>query len=112
VKIDAYSFGAIVISGTTYTSDVIIFPDRVTSPWWRKHGHSLQIDDLQEVLADRPQLLIIGSGYSGAMNVPESVIHQLQQMGIDSLVARTTDSVRRFNEQQGGKVVAALHLTC
>jgi len=29
MKIDSYSFGRIVIDGQVYTSDVIIYPDRV-----------------------------------------------------------------------------------
>ncbi len=112
MKIDSYSFGRITINGSTYASDVIIFPERILSPWWRKKGHSLHIDDLREVLVEKPQLLIVGIGYYGLMQVTESLVHQLEQMGIDSQVARTTESVKRYNEHEGGNVVAALHLTC
>ena len=45
MKIDSYSFGRIVINGKTYTSDVIIFPDKVDASWWRKEGHLLQLAD-------------------------------------------------------------------
>ena len=41
MRIDRYAFGNIVIDGKAYTKDVIIFPDRVYSPWWRKDGHFL-----------------------------------------------------------------------
>lgn len=34
--INSYDFGRIVVDGKAYTSDVIIFPDRVNSYWWRK----------------------------------------------------------------------------
>ena len=31
--IESYKFGEIVIDGTTYTSDVIIYPDNVDDKW-------------------------------------------------------------------------------
>ncbi|RLI30667.1 hypothetical protein DRO48_02760, partial [Candidatus Bathyarchaeota archaeon] len=45
--IEAYGFGYIVVDGKRYTSDVIIFPDRVMDGWWRKEGHRLYVDDLK-----------------------------------------------------------------
>ncbi len=36
MKISDYSFGNITINGETYTKDVIIYPDRIFSLWWRK----------------------------------------------------------------------------
>lgn len=32
--VDDYSFGRIKVGGKEYTSDVIIYPDRVDSSWW------------------------------------------------------------------------------
>ncbi len=51
MNIEHYSFGKIIINGKTYTSDVIIYPEKVDSSWWRKQGHSLYIDDLKDVIA-------------------------------------------------------------
>ena len=47
--IDSYQFGEIVISGKEYSSDVIIFPDRVIDNWWRETGHELCLEDITEV---------------------------------------------------------------
>jgi hypothetical protein len=33
-KIESYHFGEIVIDGRRYSSDVIIYPDRVEGQWW------------------------------------------------------------------------------
>ncbi|WP_333653845.1 Mth938-like domain-containing protein [Dissulfurispira sp.] len=113
MKIQHYSFGRITIDGKTYTSDVIIYPDRVNSSWWRKEGHFLQMDDLREVLDARPEVIIIGTGYSGVMRVSDEVISNLKSMKIDVHVARTTDAVNLFNELSGKrKTIACLHLTC
>ncbi len=112
-RIDSYSFGRIVIDGTTYTKDVIIFPDRVFSPWWRKEGHNLCLDDLSEVLKAEPHILIIGKGYSGIMKVPRSVVEELRGRGIEVRAMKTTEAVELFNTlSDRKKKVAALHLTC
>ena len=54
MKIEHYSFGNITIDGQTYTSDVIIYPERVDASWWRKEGHNLQIEDLAGVIKAEP----------------------------------------------------------
>jgi hypothetical protein len=112
MRIESYSFGRIVINGESYTKDVIILPDRVFSPWWRKEGHLLQWEDLEEVVKDPPEVLIIGQGYSGVMQVPEGLVKRLEAMGIKVYKGRTTEMVELFNRTSAAKKVAALHLTC
>ena len=113
MKIDAYSFGKIVIDGVLYTSDVIIYPDHVVSAWWRKEGHYLQTADLADALTVKPDVLIIGTGKFGVMTVPEKTTSFLTSKGIDVKIARTDKALELFNTIQGqGRVVAALHLTC
>ena len=113
MKIDSYSFGSLVVDGKMYTSDVIIYPSRVDPSWWRKEGHRLQIADLAEVLNAKPQILIVGTGYSGMMVVSKETENCIRSQGIDIHVATTGRAVELFNTMQGKKtVIAALHLTC
>lgn len=113
MKIEHYSFGTITIDGKSYTSDVIIYPERVDSSWWRKQGHSLHIVDLKDVIPAGPEILIIGTGHSGAMVVPEETLSYLKSKGIDVHIARTDKAVELFNKfQKNKKTIAALHLTC
>jgi len=113
MKIDHYSFGKTVINGKTYTSDVIIYPDSVDSSWWRKEGHYLQPSDLGMVVSAKPDLLIIGTGYSGVMVVPEETILFIKSKGVELLVERTEKAVELYNNlSKTRKVVAAFHLTC
>jgi hypothetical protein len=58
-RITHYSFGRIVIDGTEHTRDVIILPEKVVGNWWRKDGHSLVLDDLNDVFSELPNHLII-----------------------------------------------------
>ncbi len=111
--ISDYAFGRIVINGKTYSKDVIIFPDRVFSPWWRGEGHLLQIDDLVEVVKSDITELIIGTGYYGTMNVPSGVIDYLNKQGITASIEKTPQVVDIYNSTISEKAaMAALHLTC
>lgn len=112
MRIERYSFGNIVIDGKTYTSDVIIFPGRVDASWRRREGHYLRVDDLRKALDARPNLLIIGTGYSGVMVVPEETIRAVRSMGIKIRVEKTGEAVRAYNSAGEENLIAALHLTC
>ncbi len=113
MKIESYSFGRITVDGETYTSDVIIYPHRVQSSWWRKEGHLLQLADLTGVINESPDVVIVGKGYSGVMRVPEETIRALSEKNIEVYAEKTTDAVDLYNKLEKEKrVVAALHLTC
>lgn len=113
MKITHYSFGRITVDGNTYTSDLIIFPDRVEPSWWRKKGHNLSPEDLTDMVNAEPDELIIGTGYSGAMAVSREALRLLKSRGIEVRVQNTGRAVEIFNSAPGDKkVIAALHLTC
>ena len=112
-QIDDYTFGQIVIDGEIYINDVIIFPGRVMSNWWRDQGHALSVDDLQDVLAASPQVLIIGRGANGRMSVPASTRNHVEEQGIEVVIHKTEKACQVYNQISGEKeAVAALHLTC
>ena len=112
--IDAYHFGRIDIGGKTFTSDVIVMPGEVKDGWWRKEGHNLQLEDLEAAIHEKPEMLIIGTGYFGRMSVPDDTRSRLQSLRIQVVTAKTSLAVKEFNrlQQEYARVVAALHLTC
>ena len=111
--IDSYDFGAITVNGKEYHSDIIIFPDYIKSNWWRRNGHLLQVEDLDDVLNEKPHTIIIGTGAYGAMKVPETVIKYLEGKNIKVIVQDTYEAVKTYNNLVSKKgVVVALHLTC
>lgn len=112
--IDSYGFGRIVIDGKKYTSDVIIFPNRVMSGWWRKEGHQLNINDLEKVVKEKGEVLIIGTGYSGLMKVPTETKEFMKKEGFELIIQPTREACETYNSlvKLRKKVVAALHLTC
>jgi len=114
VLIRAYRFGRIDVDGHAYTSDVIITPERVVDTWWRREGHNLVVADLTDVIAAKPDIVVVGTGYFGRMAMSEEARHHLESQGIRLRVARTRQAVQAFNQlqDQRSRVVAALHLTC
>ncbi len=113
MHIDDYSFGKIIIGGKTYTSDVIVYPDKVDASWWRKEGHYLEKGDLGDIVKAGPDIVIIGTGNWGVMKVPEETLDFLESKGIKAYTERTARAVELFNSQpEGKKVIGAFHLTC
>ncbi len=111
--IDSYQFGLIVVNGKRYTSDVIIFPDRVKGNWWRKRGHELYLEDIAEVIAENPEVVIVGTGASGLVKVLPEVEQAAEARGIKLIVEPTDKACHTYNHIcHSQKVVAALHLTC
>lgn len=89
ILIETYSFGNITIDGKTYTSDVIIYPDKINDSWWRKSGHLLQIEDLTDVILYNPEILIIGTGAHGLMKILDKTKKFLESKGIELIIAET-----------------------
>jgi hypothetical protein len=114
MHIDQYRFGHIDIEGRGYDADVIIFPDHVQGGWWRQEGHRLAREDLETVLAEKPDVLVIGTGYYGRMQVSEERLDALRSAGIGVKVETTSSAVEEFTrlQRECARIVAALHLTC
>ena len=111
--IDSYSFGRMVIDGKTYTSDVILYPDKVDDSWWRKSGHLLQKEDLRDVIQYNPEILIVGTGTYGLMKILDETKQFLEAEGIELISGKTKEAYKIYNElKDKKKVVAAFHITC
>jgi len=111
--IDSYQFGLIVINGKKYTSDVIIFPDRVRDNWWRRTGHQLCLEDIAEVMAENPEVLVVGTGASGLVRVLPEVRKSVDARNIKLIVQATDEACHTYNQLcHSQKVMAVLHLTC
>lgn len=112
-KIESYEFGHIVIDGQTHQNDVIILPDEVIGDWWRDEGHSLIPDDLDPVFRARPDVLVIGQGAYGRMQVPAETRKAIEDAGIEVIEQKTTQAHQTYNHMRSERnVAAALHLTC
>jgi hypothetical protein len=111
--IESYAFGRIVLDGQSYLRDLIIYPDRVDANWQREEGHSLSPADLAEVIEARPELLLVGRGMFGRMNVPAEAVRALRDAGVEVIAEPTGRACKTYNRLcTVRRVVAALHLSC
>jgi hypothetical protein len=115
MRIDDYEFGRIRIDGVEYSQDVIILRGQVRSPWWRDAGgHVFAPEDLGEVIAAAPEVVLLGTGDSGRAEVLAETHEAFHKAGTRVIVDHTGRLVDEFNRlATGGRdVAAALHLTC
>jgi hypothetical protein len=113
MNIERYRFGEIIIDGRKYASDVIIYPDRVDSGWWRKQGHNLVLEDIKSVLEEKPEVLIVGTGASGVMRVSDDVTRKMKELGVELIVQHTDRACQEHNKVSSQKkTITCLHLTC
>jgi hypothetical protein len=113
MHIDSYEFGRIVVDGRAYSQDIILLVDGIQDSWWRQEGHRLQIPDVAGALAAQPEVLIVGKGQPGKMQVDPELAAYLQENRIELIEVPTDQACTAYNELAGKRrVVAALHLTC
>jgi hypothetical protein len=111
-KLEQYSFGRIVVDGEEHTRDLIVLPGRVVPNWWRREGHSLALQDLEEVEHELPGRLILGCGAHGQLRPDPAVLEALRERGVEVEALPTGEAVSRYGESDEQSTAAALHLTC
>lgn len=112
MQLSEYRFGRVDVDGVSWHEDLWICAGHV-GRWWRREGHRVHPDDLEEVLALLPETVIIGTGALGMLKVAKETQELLAQKGIELLVLPTKEAVERYNELAPKKRVAVLlHLTC
>jgi hypothetical protein len=110
--IEGYGFGHVTIDGREETRDVIVLPERVVRNWWRREGHGLVLEDLDDVLDELPERLLVGTGAYGQLRPDPGTLETLRARGIEVEVLTTEDAVQRYAQLDPRKTAAALHLTC
>ena len=111
--IDKYTFGEFVIDGKLYKSNIKLIQDKAVEC---RHfdNHIIKIDDFNDLIEQKPKYIIIGTGESGLMNVPQEIIDHLEQNNIKPIIEKTGDAVNTYNKllKENKKVCAILHNTC
>ena len=111
--IESYSFGRMKVNGVTHTSDLIVFPDHVKSDWWRTEGHELHVEDLDEVLKAKPEILVAGTGYFGLMKDLPETESRLRAEEVRLAAEKTGKAHKVYNSlSRPSRVVGVFHLTC
>jgi hypothetical protein len=109
-----YEFGRMIVGEKEHHSDLKIIGGVVIPSWWRKEGHVVDLEDVDDILAVKPEILVVGMGDPGRMQVSDSLRSALVSTHIELIEEPTAKAVATFNRlsESGRKVAGAFHLTC
>jgi hypothetical protein len=112
--IDNYKFGLITIDGKEYSYDVMVSWQDKVSQWTREKSHDIGSSAIQEALAKRPSLIVIGTGKSGIAQLREEARKKILNQDIRLITDKTPEAIKAFNmlREKNFKVVGLFHLTC
>jgi hypothetical protein len=110
VHIDSTSFGEICIDGKTHYADVVV--------WWDgriEHvpkDHIFGFDDFFSLAHRKPEAIVIGTGQSGSVKIPEKVMETAESLTIPIYSERSPKALEIFNGfiKDGKKAVALIHV--
>ena len=88
------SFGSLSLS--SYTNDIKIIQGKVIPSWWRKSGHQVNIDDIQDIIDAKPNILVLGKGKPGMMKSTPSLREFLKQNDIELVEEKTSKAIKRL----------------
>lgn len=111
--IDSYRFGAFVIDGKEYGCNIRLIRDRYAGTW--DHGpHIVKIEYVKDLVNDKPETIIVGTGAFGTLKVPIDVQEYIGSKGIRLIIERSGKAITIYNEliKQGKKADALMHNTC
>jgi hypothetical protein len=114
MMIEQFAFGRIVVNGVSYTSDIKIIRGKIVPEWWRKRGHWVEVDDIEDILASDPKILVIGKGKPGLMKSSDALRELLNERNIERIEEKTSKAVLTFNRffKEGKAVAAGFHVGC
>jgi hypothetical protein len=109
-----FSFGRIVVDGQICNNDIKIVRDKLVPDWWRKSGHTVAIEDIQDILDSDSTILVVGKGQPGYMRVTESLKEHLKKNDIELIIEQTSDAIKIFSRlmQEGKRVSGGFHVGC
>jgi len=109
--IEDVAFSRLVAGGKVYRSATIVYPESVDGRWWRKDGMKFLPEDFDAVIARKPQVVVLGTGFQVKVTVPEETRQRFAKEGIRCIVADTADAVEQFNTlRKTQTVIGAFHL--
>jgi len=117
-RIDRASFGEVTIERQTYTRDVCISVDgkvkkRKKSLAREAYGssHTLGPKELDRVCRGGPEVLFVGTGHSGQLQLADDVEPYLSKRSIECRALPTPKAIKAYNRCDRRKA-ALIHVTC
>ena len=93
--------------------DIFLSPEGV-SAWHERKGHKLKRSMVKRALGLKPEVLIIGNGVEGALEIGKKARKEIEDAGVKLVVLRTPEACRVYNQlyRLGKHVILLAHGTC
>lgn len=116
-EINGTEFGKIIVDNKTYNYDITIDTNGVVSrrsraseKWYGTH-HVICTEEIKDLLASKPQVLVIGLGQYKACRLEEGVERECEKYGTKLIAEPTLNAIKTFNETEARKA-GLFHVTC
>lgn len=108
-QIRAYKPGMIKVNERVFTHSIIVSPDKLIENWPPKSVHEINSESFAEILALKPDILLIGTG-NKLVFLATSVYGELINHGIGVEIMDTSAACRTYNalSAENRRVTAAL----
>lgn len=117
LAITNFKWGQIVDSSGRVFKDARLFPGGAEEWDWRKtgtrHDPGIQISDLEDLLATKPEVVILSRGVDLVLQVPRATVDFARSYAANVLVLQSEQAVAEYNRRVASeRVVALIHSTC
>lgn len=117
LAIASFRWGQIVDSSGRTFKDARLFPGDVEEWDWRKtgtrHDPGIQPADLADLVATKPDVVILSRGVDLVLQVPPATIDFAREHAATVLVLQSEQAVAEYNRRIATeRVVALIHSTC
>lgn len=112
IEINSVKFGEIIIDKKVYYSDMIVWWDGKIE--YQEKTHEFGMDQFLRLLGRKPEIIVIGTGMSGVVKIPEEVEQVAKDKGVEIFKEVSPKAAKMFNAFVAYKkrVVAVIHSTC
>jgi hypothetical protein len=117
LSVTSFRWGQIVDSRGRTFKDARLFPGGAEAWDWRKtgtrHDPGIQVADLADLVADRPDVIILSRGVDLVLQVPQATIDFARSHAGTVLVLQSEQAVTEYNRRIAiERVIALIHSTC
>lgn len=114
IKINSTEFGSITINNKKYSDDVMISYKESVKNVETEIRHLVSRKEFYLMLAEGPEIIVIGTGVEGGMQISSDVRELAKQRGIQILDLKSSEAIKKFNQlyESGKRVVAFIHTSC
>jgi uncharacterized protein len=111
LPIQSYQPGAVTINDVVYTTSIIVSSQGIIPQWPIKHIQELTTEHLQQLLATKPQVILLGTGEK-LLFPRRELLQEVIQLGIGIEVMDSSAACRTYNLllAEGRRVTAGIIL--